>query len=123
MPIWVKIAQIGDRNTKQFFLDLGATPDDNDDFCGNSSNDEPNHNNNNNNTDDQQQQQSSSSSQQQPPADTTTTTTTTDILLIPSNRADFICSIFFIQFGIVAAVAGVGTNIYVQVNEIFFTPH
>lgn len=35
---------------------------------------------------------------------------------------DFYISIFFICFGTIACVAGILSNIYVQVNDIFFTP-
>jgi len=35
---------------------------------------------------------------------------------------DFWIAAFLIVFGVVAAVAGIGSNIYVQVNDIFFSP-
>jgi solute carrier family 38 (sodium-coupled neutral amino acid transporter), member 11 len=37
-------------------------------------------------------------------------------------KRDFIFSIFFIFFGVVAMVAGIFSNVYVQVNNIFYTP-
>jgi sodium-coupled neutral amino acid transporter 11 len=37
-------------------------------------------------------------------------------------KRDYYASIFFICFGILAAVAGIVSNIYVQINDIFFTP-
>jgi sodium-coupled neutral amino acid transporter 11 len=36
-------------------------------------------------------------------------------------KRDYRISIFFVCFGVMAAVAGVGTNVYVQVTDIFFT--
>jgi sodium-coupled neutral amino acid transporter 11 len=39
------------------------------------------------------------------------------------HRNDFCVAIFFIVFGAVAVVAGILSNIYVQVNGIFFSPH
>jgi sodium-coupled neutral amino acid transporter 11 len=36
---------------------------------------------------------------------------------------DYWIAIFFIVFGFIAAVAGLASNIYVQVNNIFFSPH
>jgi hypothetical protein len=38
------------------------------------------------------------------------------------NRRDYYISIVFIVFGVVAAVCGVLSNIYVQVHKIFFVP-
>ena len=35
---------------------------------------------------------------------------------------DFVISIFFICFGMVAVVAGVLSNVYVQIHNVFFTP-
>ena len=43
--------------------------------------------------------------------------------VVSPNRKDFIISIVFIICGIIAAVCGVASNIYVQVNDIFFSPH
>ena len=43
-------------------------------------------------------------------------------VFLPTKR-DFIMSIIFIVFGVVAATVGVISNIYVQVNGIFFSPH
>jgi hypothetical protein len=37
-------------------------------------------------------------------------------------KRDYIFSIFFIFFGLVAMVAGILSNVYVQVNNIFYTP-
>ncbi|KAG7340773.1 transmembrane amino acid transporter [Nitzschia inconspicua] len=37
-------------------------------------------------------------------------------------KRDYIFSIFFIVFGVVAMVAGILSNVYVQVNNIFYTP-
>lgn len=42
--------------------------------------------------------------------------------IIGPTKSDYICSIVFVVFGVVAAVAGVVSNIYVQVNNIFFSP-
>jgi hypothetical protein len=39
------------------------------------------------------------------------------------HRHDFCVAIFFIIFGVVAVVAGILSNIYVQINGIFFSPH
>mmetsp|Transcript_28103 Transcript_28103/g.42874 ORF Transcript_28103/g.42874 Transcript_28103/m.42874 type:complete len:425 (-) Transcript_28103:35-1309(-) len=36
---------------------------------------------------------------------------------------NYVLAIFFIVFGTIAAIAGVGSNIFVQVNKAFFTPH
>ena len=41
---------------------------------------------------------------------------------VPPNKFDFYMSMFLIAFGIFATVVGVISNIYVQVNEVFFTP-
>lgn len=40
----------------------------------------------------------------------------------PKHR-DFVISIVFVVFGIVAAICGVASNVYVEINDIFFTPH
>ena len=40
-----------------------------------------------------------------------------------ATKRDFCVAIFFIVFGVIAAVAGVGSNVYVQVNGVFFTPN
>jgi hypothetical protein len=37
-------------------------------------------------------------------------------------KRDYLFSIFFIFFGVVAMVAGVFSNVYVQINNIFYTP-
>jgi hypothetical protein len=36
---------------------------------------------------------------------------------------DFYMAMFFIIFGVIASVVGLITNIYVQIENIFFTPH
>lgn len=45
-----------------------------------------------------------------------------DVETIGPCKRDYYISIFFICFGILAAVAGISSNIYVQVNDIFFSP-
>ena len=45
-----------------------------------------------------------------------------DVETIGPCQRDYYVSMFFICFGMLAAVAGIGSNIYVQVNDIFFTP-
>lgn len=40
----------------------------------------------------------------------------------PTTR-DYLVSIFFIVFGTIGMVAGLGSNLYVQINNIFFSPH
>jgi sodium-coupled neutral amino acid transporter 11 len=45
-----------------------------------------------------------------------------DVETIGPCTRDYYISIFFICFGALAAVAGIFSNIYVQVNDIFFTP-
>jgi hypothetical protein len=42
--------------------------------------------------------------------------------VIGAHTSDYYMSMFFIAFGLVAAVVGVASNIYVQVNNVFFTP-
>lgn len=42
---------------------------------------------------------------------------------LEAHRKDFCIAIFFIVFGVVAVVAGILSNIYVQINGIFFSPH
>ena len=42
--------------------------------------------------------------------------------VIGARKRDYFFSMFFILFGIVALVAGIVSNIYVQVNDIFYTP-
>jgi sodium-coupled neutral amino acid transporter 11 len=39
-----------------------------------------------------------------------------------ATRLDFVVAIFFVVFGVVAAIAGIFSNVYVQLNGIFFTP-
>jgi solute carrier family 38 (sodium-coupled neutral amino acid transporter), member 11 len=98
MPLWLKIAKIGEENTHLFPTGLesdGAHSD----FMQNS-NDITNTSHNNDNLNNEYR----------------------PITLGP-NVGDFRYSMFFIVFGTIAAVAGVGTNIYVQVNNVFFTPH
>jgi len=41
---------------------------------------------------------------------------------IGPTRYDLVYSIVFIAFGVVAAVAGVASNVYVEVNDMFFAP-
>ena len=43
-------------------------------------------------------------------------------VVVPVKR-DYVISIIFIICGLVAAVLGIASNVYVQVNNIFFTPH
>jgi solute carrier family 38 (sodium-coupled neutral amino acid transporter), member 11 len=43
--------------------------------------------------------------------------------IIGPRKRDYYVSMFFIFFGVIAAVVGVASNIYVEVNHIFFTPH
>jgi sodium-coupled neutral amino acid transporter 11 len=45
-----------------------------------------------------------------------------DVETIGPCKRDYYISMFFICFGILAAVAGIGTNVYVQINSIFFSP-
>jgi sodium-coupled neutral amino acid transporter 11 len=40
-----------------------------------------------------------------------------------ATRRDFVVAIFFVVFGVVAVVAGILSNVYVQLNGIFFTPN
>lgn len=47
---------------------------------------------------------------------------TVSVEAIEPCKRDYIFSIFFIFFGVVAMVAGVLSNVYVQVNNIFYTP-
>lgn len=42
--------------------------------------------------------------------------------VIGPRKRDYFFAMFFILFGIVALVAGVVSNVYVQVNDIFYTP-
>lgn len=42
--------------------------------------------------------------------------------VIGAHKSDYYMSMFFVAFGLVAAVVGVASNIYVQVNNVFFTP-
>jgi Transmembrane amino acid transporter protein len=44
------------------------------------------------------------------------------ILLVLPDRGNYIVACLFIAFGVVAAVCGLISNIYVQINDIFFTP-
>ena len=43
--------------------------------------------------------------------------------VIGPRKRDYVMSIVFIVFGVAAATFGVISNIYVQVNGIFFSPH
>ena len=43
-------------------------------------------------------------------------------VLHPSPR-QYVIAIFFIVFGTIGMVAGLLSNIYVQVNNVFFSPH
>jgi hypothetical protein len=43
--------------------------------------------------------------------------------VIPFRKREVYFSIFFILFGTVALVAGILSNIYVQVNNIFYSPY
>ena len=54
-----------------------------------------------------------------PPENTDAATAAT---LVYPNRRDYCISITMMVFGIVAATCGLLSNIYVQVNDIFFTP-
>ena len=42
--------------------------------------------------------------------------------VIGAKRRDYYISMFFIVFGVIAAVAGVASNIYVEVHDVFYTP-
>jgi hypothetical protein len=42
--------------------------------------------------------------------------------VIPFRKREVFFSIFFIFFGTIALVAGIVSNVYVQVNDIFYTP-
>jgi sodium-coupled neutral amino acid transporter 11 len=46
-----------------------------------------------------------------------------EAVLVHPRRREFGISIFMMVFGFVAAVCGLLSNIYVQVHDIFFTPH
>lgn len=46
-----------------------------------------------------------------------------EVEVIHPNPRDYWISIFFIVFGVVGVVAGLGSNIWVQVNNTFFSPH
>lgn len=46
----------------------------------------------------------------------------TEATLVVPDRRDYIVACLFIVFGVVAAVCGLATNIYVQINDIFFNP-
>jgi sodium-coupled neutral amino acid transporter 11 len=50
------------------------------------------------------------------------TASPTEVETIGPCKRDYCISIFFIVFGAVAGVAGVISNVYVQVNNIFYTP-
>lgn len=39
-----------------------------------------------------------------------------------ATRRDFCVAIFFVVFGVVAVIAGILSNVYVQLNGVFFTP-
>lgn len=43
--------------------------------------------------------------------------------VIGPNHRDYYISMLLIIFGVIAAVCGVVSNVYVQVHNIFFTPH
>jgi len=43
--------------------------------------------------------------------------------LVHPNVRDYLISIFFIVFGTIGMIAGLFSNLYVQINSIFFTPH
>ena len=40
-----------------------------------------------------------------------------------ATRRDFCVAIFFVVFGVVAVTAGILSNVYVQLNGVFFSPH
>lgn len=42
---------------------------------------------------------------------------------LEAHKKDFCVAIFFVVFGVVAVVAGILSNVYVQINGIFFSPH
>lgn len=42
---------------------------------------------------------------------------------LEAHRKDFCNAIFFVVFGVIAVVAGILSNVYVQINGIFFSPH
>jgi Transmembrane amino acid transporter protein len=44
------------------------------------------------------------------------------VLLVLPDRGNYIVACLFIAFGVVAAVCGLISNIYVQINHVFFTP-
>jgi sodium-coupled neutral amino acid transporter 11 len=61
-------------------------------------------------------------SQHGPVSPTTEEEESTETELVDACKRDYIFSMFFILFGIIAMVAGVLSNMYVQVNSIFYTP-
>jgi hypothetical protein len=87
MPLWVFVASVGERGTREFLTELGVDPASN------------GHDNDNDGPDSE-----------------------ADCIVGPMRR-DYYISIVFIVFGVIAAVCGVVSNVYVQINDIFFSPH
>jgi hypothetical protein len=122
MPLWIKVAIYGSKGIH----DRLAAFDDEDQYVRpvsplplqeeyrDNNTDTTNNNNNNNNID------NLTGGTMKMMIPTMTTTTTNEI--IPPCKRDFIFSMFFIFFGIIAMVAGVVSNVYVTVQGIFYTP-
>jgi solute carrier family 38 (sodium-coupled neutral amino acid transporter), member 11 len=107
-PIWTAIASSGAIGTRNFLTQLHLEHQQQD-----------------------QQQQSQSASAHTASASSSFTTATAaagdnggpEQEIIGPRKRDYYVSMFFIFFGVIAAVVGVASNIYVEVNHIFFTPH
>lgn len=96
MPLWVALATAGERGTREFLADFGGVSEE----------EEEEEINNNPDNDDNGVAASMDEG----------------LYIVVPNHRDFYISIILIVFGVVAAVCGVLSNIYVQVNSIFFNP-
>jgi solute carrier family 38 (sodium-coupled neutral amino acid transporter), member 11 len=119
LPIWVAIAKRGERGTREFLLDLdrnhhpapppGAVA---------TSTATTNHS----------MMEATIgavnvASSEPPPLQPPELIPAVPMVLVYPNCRDFCISIFMIVFGVIAVVCGVLSNVYVQIHDIFFTPH
>jgi len=95
MPIWVSLASTGARGCENFFDKLGGQEEV-----------------------DRRRLQRKAEQQMQQEGGTDAVVDDDDDHVFNPRKSDYCYSVFFIVFGVIAAVAGVLSNIYIQVNKI-----
>jgi solute carrier family 38 (sodium-coupled neutral amino acid transporter), member 11 len=97
MPLWIAIAKRGERGTREYMMEQNSQYQINHSHSGD---DDDYHDND---------------------GDFRGGTERSTRIVQPNHR-DYCISIFMILFGILAAICGVVSNVYVEIHDIFFTP-